>query len=164
MKHIPGTSNTMSDYRSRSPVDASTEDSDDESMMPTTCQAAHNLLSSSVNIVTTRSWAKNTDPSLISRPLSVSVAQSDPIQTHQSSELSVPTTNNSRIDFTGDLDALRSAQQSDAHIKHIIDHINDRRFANIYKVDNGILMHYEHHSKPVPCVPEGKIRRDIIQI
>jgi transposase InsO family protein len=133
-------------------------------MMPTTCQAAHNLLSSSVNIVTTRSRAKKTDPSLVSRPLSVSVAQSDPIQTHQSSTLSVPTTNNSRIDFTGDLDALRSAQQSDAHIKHIIDHINDRRFANNYKVDNGILMHYEHHSKTVPCVPEGKRRRDIIQI
>jgi hypothetical protein len=30
IKHIPGTSNTMSDYLSRSPVDAATEDSDDE--------------------------------------------------------------------------------------------------------------------------------------
>jgi hypothetical protein len=101
-------------------------------MMPTTCQPAYNLLPSSVNVVTIRSRAKNTDPSLVSRPLSVPVAQSDPIQTHQSSALSFPATDNSCIDFTGDLDTSRSAQQSHAHIQHIIDHIIDHRFANNY--------------------------------
>ena len=162
MKHIAGTSNYMPDYLSRSPVDIASDDPDDDIAICTLVdqQTSIPLVTAAV---TTRSRAKAVQR--LSDPLPSSNSTSTPI-----SKPSLPSlTSSNRLDdlqitFDGDLDILRSAQAADPHLQSIIDHVTDDRFADHYMLDNGLLMHFENSSKPVPCVPEGPIRRDIMRI
>ena len=165
VKHIPGASNNMPDYLSRSPVDPPSDDLDDapDLSIVTTLPAA--VSPPSVNVVTTRSRARQT-----------STLPTDSSPSHSTSDLlslpppavSPPATANAsdelRIDFTGDLAMLRVAQASDQSLRFIIDHVNEPRFVKNCKVLDDILMHFEAGSKPVLCVPAGKLRRDIMRI
>ena len=164
VKHIAGASNTMSDYLSRSPVDPPTEDSDDVIGTPHSKPTALDSSSHGVNAVVTRSRTRamqSPTVSSLSPPstASPSITPSD----SQSSSSSAPI-DDLRITFTGDLHALRVAQTSDNNIQFLIEHLTDPRFNQNYTLDNGILMHFTAHSKPVPCVPAGPLRRDIMRI
>ena len=55
-------------------------------------------------------------------------------------------------------------QHSDHDLQFVIAHLTEPRFAQHYMLAGGVLMHFTEHSKPVPCVPAGHIRRDIIRI
>jgi transposase InsO family protein len=138
----------MSDYLSRSPVGAASDTNEDiiDSITPT------------IAAVTTRSRARQETTK------NITTVNPSSSSTNAPNSLSPPNSDNFRIDFTGDLDVLRSAQLADANLKYIIDHIAEPRFQHHYSLDNGLLMFLNAHSKPVPCVPVGKIRRDIITI
>ena len=162
VKHIPGASNYMPDYLSRSLVDPPSDDAFD---LPTVTTLPAAVSSPSVNVVTTRSRARQTStlPANSSPSHSTSDLLATPIP-----PVSPPTTadatNELLIDFTGDLATLRVAQASDQSLRFILDHVSEPRFVKNYQVLDGILMHFGSHSKPVPCIPAGKLRRDIMRI
>lgn len=190
--HIKGASNTMPDYLSRSPVDPPSDDllHDDMPTFTTTgTQTTDDFLPdspilSSVNVVTTRSRARhaaplNLDQSTISvpdpppLPSIVSLPDPPPIPSTISvpdSPLIPPTDipssqiDDLRINYDGDLAVLKDAQQLDSNIQHIIRHIDTSPYSNSYLLTDGLLMHHGPHSKPVPCVPAGSIRSDILKI
>jgi hypothetical protein len=165
VKHIPGVSNNMSDYLSRSPVDPPTEDADDTSGVPTAPIATLDTSQPCANVVTTRSRTRqqtnfSTQSSTSQPPRVPLLVSSPPIRlTPPSNE-----PQDLRIDFTGDLDTLRLAQASDPDLQFIIDHISDPRFTKNYVLTDGILMHFRSDSQSVPCVPIGKLRHDIMRI
>ena len=165
VKHIPGASNCMPDYLSCSPVDPPSDDPDDAPDLPTVTTLPAAVPSPSVNVVTTRSRAKKT--STLPTNSSPSPSTSDSLSPPPPPLGPPPpdhATNELRIDFTGDLATLRVAQASDQSLRFILDHVNEPRFVKNYKVLDGILMHFGSHSKPVSCVPAGKLRRDIMRI
>ena len=151
VKHIPGASNYMPDYLSRSPVDPPSDDLDDapDLSIVTTLPAA--VSPPSVNVVTTRSRARQT---------STLPANSSP--SHSTSDLlSLPTppvsppatadaSDELRIDFTGDLATWRVVQASEQSLRFTLDHIHEPRFVTNYKVLDGILSispHGEGHRR-----------------
>lgn len=163
VKHIAGSSNAIPDYLSRSPVDHATEDSDDADQSAAPLVPNNSVPFSSVNLVITRSRARQlAQPTVSDSPLA------SPTPCYPADSLSNPSpalapTDDSRIDFSGDLLILQHAQAADPHLKYIIDHIHESRFSQIFFLDNGLLMCTGPAGKSVPCVPEGKIRRDILR-
>ena len=165
VKHISGVSNTMPDYLSRSPVDPSAEDLHDAPAMYGPASVSLDPSSPGVNVVTTRSHTRQLQRS--SHAPSVSPPSADSISTQSPAVMDrtfSPDSDELRIDFTGNLDTLRLAQASDVDFQFITNNITDPRFAKNYKLTDGILMHFDSGSTPVPCVPRGKIRRDIMLI
>ncbi|CAF3904830.1 unnamed protein product [Rotaria sordida] len=172
IKHIKGTSNTMPDYLSRSPVDHAEDDMDDKALptsisIGTQTDASDNdtlLTSSIVGMVTTRSRSRQLAQSDHHTTTQSNINRSD-IQNHQStSSNSTITTDGPRIEYTGNIDQLKQAQQKDSDLQHITNNLTDDKYVNSYFLQEGLLMHHEHNSKPVPCVPKGEIRRDIMKI
>ncbi|CAF1317352.1 unnamed protein product, partial [Rotaria sp. Silwood1] len=172
IKHIKGKSNTMPDYLSRSPVDHAEDDIDDN-VMPTSASIStqtdtsdHDTFSTSsiVGMVTTRSRSHQLPQSDNHITTPPNTNRSD-VQNHQStSSTSKTTTDSARIGYTGAIDQLKQAQQKDPDLQYIANHLNDNKYINSYLLQDGLLMHYEQHSKPVPCVPKGEIRNDIMKI
>ncbi|CAF1149684.1 unnamed protein product [Rotaria sp. Silwood1] len=172
IKHIKGKSNTMPDYLSRSPVDHAEDDIDDK-VMPTSASIStqtdtsdHDTFSTSsiVGMVTTRSRSRQLPQSDNHITTPPNTNRSD-VQNHQStSSTSKTTTDSARIGYTGAIDQLKQAQQKDPDLQYIANHLNDNKYINSYLLQDGLLMHYEQHSKPVPCVPKGEIRNDIMKI
>ena len=164
VKHIAGSSNSMPDYLSRSPVGHATEDSDDAEKSFVSSTSTDSLPVPSVNLVTTRSRARK----LVQPPTSDSSLAStdscDSVEPQPNLSTAPSSTDDLRIDFTGDLTILQRAQEADKNLKYIIDHITDARFSRTYSIDNDLLMFSSSRGKPVPCVPEGKIRSDIMKI
>ncbi|CAF4372128.1 unnamed protein product [Rotaria sp. Silwood2] len=172
IKHIKSKSNTMPDYLSRSPVDHAEDDLDDK-VMPTfvsirtqTDTSDHDTFSTSsiVGMVTTRSRSRQlpqSDDHITTPP---NTNRSDVKDSQSALLTSKTTTYNSRIGYTGDIDQLKQAQQKDPDLQYITHHLNDNKYINSYLLQDGLLVHYEQHSKPVPCVPKGEIRNDIMKI
>ncbi|CAF3680819.1 unnamed protein product [Rotaria sordida] len=172
IKHIKGKSNTMPDYLSRSPVDHAEDDMDDKALptsisIGTQTDASDNdtlLTSSIVGMVTTRSRSRQLAQSDHHTTTQSNINRSD-IQNHQStSSNSTITADDPRIEYTGNIDQLKQAQQEDSDLQHITNNLTDDKYVNSYFLQEGLLMHHEHNSKPVPCVPKGEIRRDIMKI
>ena len=153
VKHIPGVSNSMSDYLSRSPVDPGEDDSDEDDDSSSSVQIEQPTFV--VNMVTTRSRTHQAQPDTLSNCLS---------STSTSQDLPQASSTSQTTGFTGDLDTLRTLQHSDSPLTYIIEHISDRRFANTYFIEDDILMYRRSSTNSVPCVPSGTIRRDIIQL
>ncbi|CAF1539454.1 unnamed protein product [Adineta ricciae] len=164
VRHIPGKSNTMADFLSRSPVDVILHDLDTDippTFISTATQTTSNTspaasTPSSINMVTTRSRSKellalNHDQPLISTTNSsiiTPLSTSDPL----------------RITFTGDISVLKHAQESDPTAQHIIKNLHTLPYIKSYSLSDGLLMHHDSHHKPVPYVPPGPIRTDILKI
>ncbi|CAF3966009.1 unnamed protein product, partial [Rotaria sp. Silwood1] len=162
----------MPDYLSRSPVDHAEDDIDDN-VIPTSASIStqtdtsdHDTFSTSsiVGMVTTRSRSRQLPQSdnHITTPPNTNRSE---VQNHQStSSTSKTTTDSARIGCTGAIDQLKQAQQKDPDLQYIANHLNDNKYINCYLLQDGLLMHYEQHSKPVPCVPKGEIRNNIMKI
>ena len=162
----------MPDYLSRSPVDHAEDDIDDK-VMPTsisvgtqtdTSDDATSPTSLIVGMVTTRSRSRQLSQS-DNQIITPSNTNRPGVQSHQStSSTSKTTTDNLRIEYTGDINQLKPAQQKDPDLQHIMNNINDAKYSNSYLLQDGVLMHYEQNSKPVPCVHKVEIRNDIMKI
>ena len=172
VKHINGKSNTMPDYLSRSPVDHAEDDIDDK-IMPVSISIGTQTGTSNndtfptsliVGMVTTRSRSRQL-PQSDNQIITPSNTNHSALQSHQStSSTSKTTTDNSRIEYTGDINQLKQAQQKDSDLQHIMNNINDAKYSNSYLLQDGLLMHYEQNSKPIRCVPKGQILNDIMKI
>ena len=172
IKHIKGVLNTMPDYLSRSPVDAAAEDSDDEignTLITTATQtdfprALMPPVLPFTGMVTTRSRTRQALTHSI-LPIDASSTNEPPLPLLPPPDSVDPTLlPERRIDFTGDLADLKVAQQNDPHLVQIFNNINHVRYQRAYSIVNGLLMHRSSHHKPVPYVPSGSIRRDIVTI
>lgn len=163
VKHIPGSSNSMPDYLSRSPVDSATEDSDDVTSSTVSPICTMPLSLPSINLVTTRSRTRHLAQQKISESSPPSTNSSESAQ-FLSDTPTTTSTHDSPSHFTGDLGVLQHAQTADSTLKTIIDNINDARFSRTFSIMNGLLLFTGRKGKSVPCVPQGKIRHDIMQL
>ncbi|CAF1690102.1 unnamed protein product, partial [Adineta ricciae] len=75
-----------------------------------------------------------------------------------------PSVDDLAIRFTGDLSVLQAAQQIDPTVQHIIHNIHTSPYNTSYLISNGLLLHKTSRYKPVPYVPAGSIRQDIMKI
>ncbi|CAM4841068.1 unnamed protein product [Rotaria magnacalcarata] len=151
VKYIPGLTNSMPDYLSRSPVDDAEEDPDEISFFTSkSTQTDFDFINYHLPIVTavqTRAMKlqneveNNTEDSteLISDSLNTSIEE------------------NRIIPFS--MEQLGSAQQNDTYAKNILNNI--KNYKN-YTVKDDILM--QRSNPPVPYVPQGDLRRTILHI
>ena len=173
VRHIKGSSNVMPDYLSRSPVTPADEDPDDiiqpqlthAATQTESCDVTDSFQLPTVNMVTTRSHTRtnlHNDVTTSSIPPSSVSTPSSP--SPNISALSQRVTTDPSIIFAGDLVELRKTQEHAPDIQRIIENIHCPRYANSYLLIDGLLMHHERDDKPVPCVPEGRFRTDIMKI
>jgi transposase InsO family protein len=170
VRHISGASNTMADFLSRSPANSTVPDLDSDiqpTFISTATQTDNNFflnpsISPSINMVVTRSRAKQSLVSTSDNNTSTTPTSNSSIDS--SIPTSFSTSNDLRINFTGDLSILKDAQQLDPTTKHIIRNLHTSQYANSYLLSDGLLMHKHFNYKPVPYVPPGPIRNDIMKI
>ena len=172
VKHIKGSSNVMPDYLSRSPVSPAEEDPDDINHPPLThaatqtesCDVFDSSQPPAVHMVTTRSHTRtNLHNGVSTSPISPPTI-SIPSPSANMSTSSQRVTSDTSIIFAGDLAELRTAQEHAPDVQHIIKHIHQPRYASSYLLIDDLLMHHERNDKPVPYVPEGRFRTDIMKI
>ena len=172
VKHIKSKSNTMPDYLFRPRVDHAEDDTDDK-VMPTSISVGNQTDTSGnatsptsliVYMVTIRSRSRQLQQS-DNHIITPSNTNRSDVQSHQStSSTSETTTDSSRIEYTGDINQLKQAQQKDPDLQHITNNINNAKYFNPYLLQDGLLMFYEQNSKPVPCIPKEEIRNDTMKI
>jgi transposase InsO family protein len=162
----------MPDYLSRSPVGPAEDDPDDNTHPHVTdiatqtepCIDLEPSISSTINMVTTRSRARKVSHNDIPTPSISTSAESITSPSPCTSTIPQSVVTDPRITFGGDLTELQEAQRLDPDIQHIINNIHHSRYMNSYLLVDGLLMHRDHNSKPVPCVPPGHFRTDIMKI
>ncbi|CAF1440986.1 unnamed protein product, partial [Rotaria sp. Silwood1] len=151
VKYIPGLTNSMPDYLSRSPVDDPEEDPDETthliSKSTQTDISNVNNHSSIVAAVQTRAMKL--------RNQTLNDITDTPKLTSDS--LNTSTEENRTTPFT--IDELIQAQQNDEYAKKIINNI--KNYKN-YIMKNNLLM--RRLKTPVPYVPQGDFRKTILQI
>ncbi|CAF4553333.1 unnamed protein product, partial [Rotaria sp. Silwood2] len=151
VKYIPGLTNSMPDYLSRSPVDDAEEDPDETTHLISTSTQTdilfNNTHSPIIAAVETRAMKlrnqtlndTNDKKNLTSDSLNTSVEE------------------NRIIPFS--IEDLIQAQQNDNYAKNILNNI--KKYKN-YIIKNNLLM--RRSKTPVPYVPQGDLRRTILQI
>ena len=148
VKYIPGLTNSMPDYLSRSPVDDAEEDPDEIinviSQSTQTDFEFHHQYSSIVAAVETRS------SKLRNKMVGNSTDASKLV-------LDSPTEENRIIPIS--LEQLIKAQQDDDYAKNIIQNIKK---CKQYFIKNNILI--RRLNSPVPYVSQGELRRTILKI
>ncbi|CAF3051325.1 unnamed protein product [Rotaria sp. Silwood2] len=151
VKYIPGSTNSMPDYLSRSPVDDAEEDPDEVTL--TTSQSTqtdilfNNTHSPIIAAVETRAMKlrnqalndTNDNKKLTSDSLNTSVEE------------------NRIIPFS--IEDLIQAQQNDTYAKNILNNIKKHKE---YIIENDCLI--RRLNPPVPYVPQGELRRTILKI
>ncbi|CAF1327080.1 unnamed protein product [Rotaria sordida] len=151
VKYIPGLTNSMPDYLSRSPVDDAEEDPDETihliSKSTQTDISNVNNHSSIVAAVETRAM-KLRNKTLNDIPTTTKLIPDS---------LNTSVEENRTIPFS--IDELIQAQQNDNYAKNIINNIE--KYKN-YIIKNNLLMH--RSKTPVPYVPQGDFRKTILQI
>jgi len=167
VRHIPGTSNTIADFLSRSPVGSALHDLDSDilpTFTSTSTQTTNEFflntpIAPTINMVTTRSRARQ---SITSDHTTITTSTHDP-----SINSSLPTSStldDLLINFAGDLSVLKAAQQLDPIVQHIIRNLHTSQYTRSYLLCDGLLMYQDSNCKPVPYVPSGPIRTDIMKI
>ncbi|CAF3398661.1 unnamed protein product [Rotaria sp. Silwood2] len=151
VKYIPGLTNSMPDYLSRSPVDDAEEDPDEIPHLiskSTQTDVLHvNNHSSIVAAVQTRAMKlRNQTLNDITN-----------IPKFTSDSLNTSTEENRIIPFS--IEELIQAQQNDNYAKNILNNI--KKYKN-YIIKHNLLMRKLNH--PVPYVPQGDFRKTILQI
>ncbi|CAF4592207.1 unnamed protein product, partial [Rotaria sp. Silwood2] len=172
IRYIKGKHNTVADYLSRSPVDNGSNDEDDYT--PTKSRATQTDNSKETYIVApvmTRNQAKQQlngrtdcrstdqacDKQNQKRNVDMQVDHScvpKPNQLHSP----VATSDSNKI-LPITWEQLKELQYQDEEIKNIIDNIKDHQE---YFIKNNMLMKKSY--PPVPVIPKGRIRSDIIKI
>ena len=170
IRHIKGKYNTIADYLSRSPVDDATHDDDD--FTPTKSQATQTEADAPTTIIApvlTRKGAKQQQQQEEDRRQSINRSceqQGMERNADESIERScVPDhpskhavdTDNQIIPFTHE--DLKKIQHQDEETMNILQKIEDHAG---YFIQNDMLM--KKSSPPVPFVPAGRMRSDIIKI
>ncbi|CAM4953207.1 unnamed protein product [Rotaria socialis] len=148
VKYIPGSTNSMPDYLSRSPVDDAEEDPDEITQLIShstqTDFELYNQQSSIIAAVETRSSKLRKKTSDTSTDTTRLASDS-------------PADENRIIPFS--IEELIQAQQNDESVKNIIHNIEKHKK---YFMKNDLLM---HRSKPsAPYVPQGELRRTILKV
>ncbi|CAF4235885.1 unnamed protein product, partial [Rotaria sp. Silwood2] len=151
VQYIPGLTNSMPDYLSRSPVDDAEEDPDEISnLVSTSTQTDSSYINNHLPIVTaveTRAMKlRNKNLNDIN-----DISKLTPDSLNASSQ------ENRIIPFS--IEQLIEAQQHDDYAKNIMNNI--KKHKNYFIKDN-LLMHQSKH--PVPYIPQGDVRRTILQI
>jgi transposase InsO family protein len=187
IKYIKGNDNTMADYLSRSPIENYQDETDDfPARFSKSTQTEQSFPVPIVNAVTTRAAAQRI---LESNVANDSALPSDALLTDSKARLppnerltpriwdtrnhagpSHPlpgsthifshSTPHAILPFT--MNDIARQQQIDENTQQIITHIDQHKH---YCIDNGILMRKQAHlSRPVPYIPNCRIRSDIIKI
>lgn len=170
IRYIKGKHNTVADYLSRSPVDNGSNDEDDYT--PTTSRATQTDNSITTHIiasVTTRAQAKRqeqnkrNDRQLIDQSCDEQQSERNvdslgdcscaPDHEQQPTDI----TQNKILPFT--LEQLKELQHRDEEARNIIGNIKNY---NEYFIQDNMLM--KKSFPPVPFVPKGRTRSDIIKI
>ncbi len=148
VKYIPGPTNSMPDYLSRSPVEDAEEDPDENLLMTskstqTESEFLDNTHSITAAVETRASKLRNqiaNDSTNTTRPVPDSLTEENRI-----------------IPFS--IEQLIEAQQKDNYVKKIRNNIKKYKQ---YTVENDLLM--RRSNPPVPYVPQGEIRKSILKI
>ena len=160
VKYIPGPTNSMPDYLSRSPVDDAEEDPD-ETILTTskstqTDPEFNNKCHTIVAAVETRS-AK-----LRNTTLNNSTDATKPVSDHptpgSSNQLPDSLIEENRI-IPFSIEELMNIQQNDDYVKKIT---NNLKKYKQYFIKNNLLM--RHSNPPVPYVPQSELRRTILKV
>ncbi|CAF3391361.1 unnamed protein product [Rotaria socialis] len=172
IKYIKGKHNTVADYLSRSPVDNGSNDEDDYTPTKSaSTQTDEYMKTKIVAPVITRNHAKQqvaerSDLHSVDRTCEVDtrkrnvdmeVVQSWSTQYNQCHTPAIPNEMQQIIPFTWE--QLKEAQHQDEEIKNVI---NDIRNHKKYFIKDNMLM--KKACPPVPVIPKGRIRSDIIKI
>ena len=155
VKHIPGKKNNMADYLSRSPVETAQEDNDDKTIYESRSTQTDMLYSSldskytpaKITAVITRAQAKRQKQNeLIPKGKEVKdLADEDPDRI---------------VPF--DMEDLRKGQDKDDMVQQIRKNIRNHKQ---YIVEDGLLLRKQNTPlSPVPFVPSGRMRADILKI
>ncbi|CAF4311311.1 unnamed protein product, partial [Rotaria sp. Silwood2] len=172
IRYIKGKHNTVADYLSRSPVDNGSNDEDDYT--PTQSRATQTDNPKETYIVApvmTRNQAKqqldgrtdchSTDQACDGenqkRNVDIQVDHSCAPQPNQLHSPVITSDSNKILPFTWE--QLKELQYQDDQIKNIIDNIKNHQE---YFIKNNMLMKKSY--PPVPVIPKGRIRSDIIKI
>jgi transposase InsO family protein len=148
VKYIPGPMNSMPDYLSRSPVDDAEEDPDENLL--TTSQSTQTELEPFGNIYPIVAAVQTRSAKLRNQTADDS--------TDATRLVSDPLTEENRI-IPFSIEQLINAQQNDDYTKNIIKNI--KKFKQ-YIFKNDLLM--RRLNPPIPYVPQGELRRTILQI
>ncbi|CAF5045394.1 unnamed protein product, partial [Rotaria magnacalcarata] len=172
IKYIKGKHNTVADYLSRSPIDNGSNDEDD--YIPTksaSTQTDDYMKTKIVAPVITRNYAKQQvaersdlhsvdrtcEMDIQKRNVGMDVVQSCGTQYNQFHTPVVTNEMQQIIPFTWE--QLKEAQHQDEEITNIITNIRNHKK---YFIKDNMLM--KKMSPPVPVIPKGRIRSDIIKI
>ena len=148
VKYIPGPTNTMPDYLSRSPVEDAEEDPDENPLMTSKSTQTDLELSSNAHLITAavETRASKLRNQIVNDSTDTTTPTSDPLPEE-----------NRIIPFS--IEQLIEVQQKDDYVKNIRNNIKKYKQ---YMVKNDLLM--RRSNPPVPYVPQGEIRRSILKI
>ncbi|CAF3386340.1 unnamed protein product [Rotaria socialis] len=172
VRYIKGKHNTVADYLSRSPVDSGMNDEDDYTPTKSIATQTDNYMRTQIIApVITRKQAKQqlnerTDCRLTDqacdkheqkRNVDIPVDKSCVIQPNELHTPAISNDSNKMFPFT--IEQLKELQHQDEEIKNIIDNIQNY---TEYFIEDNMLM--KKSFPPVPVIPKGRIRSDIIKI
>jgi hypothetical protein len=154
VKHIPGSTNVMPDYLSRSPVDEAEEEPDETvSLFSRATQTDFNQIydqTLTVAAVQTRSMKPHRTLNNNSQPVDDTRTITTDSHTNTSQE-------NRTTFFT--LEQLKETQQNDRTAIEIVKNIDNHKN---YTIIDDLLMY--RSNPPVPYVPKGNMRTNIMKI
>ncbi|CAF2192461.1 unnamed protein product [Rotaria magnacalcarata] len=172
VKHIKGTSSTMPDSLSRSPVGYNEEDIDDVGTSISTTIATQTdtfdddslPVSPIVGMVTTRSRTRLLSLSNNQTNFSSNTDHSNLLRHTPTLPSSTIATNDSRIEYTGNVDHLKAVQEKDTDLLNTMKNLSDDNYINSYILKDGLLMHQElnqnnHIKSCIRCNQNNPIRR-----
>ena len=170
IRYIKGKHNTVADYLSRSPLDNASHDEDDYIPIKSqSTQTETTMITTTIIAAVTRAQAKQQqhDKRNDDHMIDQSCDEQEPKRNVDpeidrscgSTDQRQPTNvmDDRIIPFTHE--RLKELQHQDEETKYMISHIND---FNGYFVEDNMLM--KKSSSPVPFVPKGRIRSDIMKI
>ena len=151
VKYIPGSTNSMPDYLSRSPVDDAEEDPVETSILIS--RETQTNLNDTIDYPHTITAVETRAMKLRNQNL---FNQNNMEQFHLDS-LKISSEENRIIPFT--IEQLKEAQKQDNYANKIIKNITKHKN---YLIKNDLLLH--NPKRPVSYVPQGDIRRTILQV
>ncbi|CAF4594173.1 unnamed protein product, partial [Rotaria sp. Silwood2] len=151
VKYIPGLTNSMPDYLSRSPVDDAEEDPDEISnLVSTSTQTDSSYINKNVSIIT----------AVETRAMKLrNININDINGTTKLTSDSLNTSNQENRIISFSMEQLMKAQQHDDYAKNIMNNIKEHK--NYIFKDNLLMRRSKH---PVPYVPQRDLRKTILKI
>ncbi|CAF3306787.1 unnamed protein product, partial [Rotaria sp. Silwood2] len=175
VKHIQGKKNHMADYLSRSPVEVAEEDIEERTQYESTATQTdlsflslnNNLTPLKMTTAITRAQAKLQQKAMATPSIKLTDSKIKELipqgKVATDEELIIkPSDENPNKIIPFDMDDLRKCQEEDKTIQEIKKNIKNKKH---YFIEDGILFRKQQPPlPPVPYVPEGRIRADILKI